>query len=169
MGYGWKTAATQEAPAQAERVPAGKCQLKIVKLIYAKNDGTVFKSRDDSAQALCVLQDNQARECAIMLTFSEKAGWYLAKILECAGADLEKMEKAGITPERFADQRFGEAQLLGRVFWADVEWKANNGKEYANITPLRQKPTGTTQQAATPPAPEATKAPADMSVDDIPF
>lgn len=137
MGYDWGKASEG---GQAEQIPAGQHQLKIVKVVFGKKDGTKFASSNGDPQIMVVFADNQDREAAQMVTLSEKAGWVLASILKAAGADMAKMTERGITPAKFAEEKFAEAQLIGRVLTAHVSWEtADNGKEYASIKPLRAR------------------------------
>jgi hypothetical protein len=142
MGYDWNKAADENA--QSERVPAGRHRLKVGKIIFGKKDGTKFSSQAGDPQILLVFSDNQDRETSQMFTLSDAAGWTMARLLKAAGANVERMTKDGVTPQRFADETFANAQLLGRDFEADVVYeKGKDGKDYARVTPLRSKSTET--------------------------
>jgi hypothetical protein len=139
MAYDWNKAAEENA--QAEKIPAGRHKLKVTKVIHGKKDGTKFASKSGDPQIMVIVSDNQDREASMMITLSEAAAWVLARLLKAAGADVEKMTKMGITPGKFADEKFASAQLLSRVFTAEVSYeKGQDGKEYARINPLRSAP-----------------------------
>lgn len=163
MPYSWKDEAAKEGPANAPRIPAGRHELQISKLVFGSKTGGFFSAKDGSRQIMVIFTDSVNREANIMVTLSEKAAWVLAKILEAAGANLAKMQEAGIEPSKFTDERFATANLVGRKLMADVTWsKGNDGKEYADITPLRP---GT----ATPPAAKQSASATAVNPEEIPF
>ncbi len=182
-GFSWQNEAAKEGPQNAPKLNPGPQRLKIVKLVFGKKGQngagpTPFKSDKGDPQVMCIFGDAQGREGAEMLTLSDAAGWKLAKILAAAGANVQKMDEAGITPQRFADERFANANLVGRELQADVAYekgKGNDTKEYVRITPLMPQPTN----AASAPqrAPAMAGAPVgggfnpedDLKESDIPF
>ena len=93
----------------------------------------------------------------------------LAKFLSCAGADLERMSKEGVTPDRFADQSFAQAQLMNRECWIKVSHKSNNGKTYADVTFLKADdvPASAIRKPDAAPVTQANHEP--ITDDDIPF
>lgn len=151
--YDWGKASDGNGKGDAEQIPAGEHKLKIIKVVFGKKtDGVLepFLSKSDDPQIMLIFADDQAREASQMVTLSEKAAWVLAGICKAAGMDVQKMTDRGITPDRFADETFATAQLVGRVLTAKVTY---NDKGYAEIKPLRPR------QGATVPADD----------DDIPF
>lgn len=133
---GWRDAANSEGAGQSEKLVAGVQDLKIVKVVFgSKNDG-YFTTKKGDRQIMLVYADDQDREGSQMYTLSGPAQFALAKVLEAAGADLDKMDRDGIGIDKFAEERFAQANLVGRSLRADVEL---DGK-YFKITPLR-KPT----------------------------
>ena len=117
MGFDWKQASEST---QAALMPEGYHKAKVVKVVMGKKDGTLFVSRDNDPQVMAVFANEQGEEAAVMFTLSTKASWLLAKFLSCAGADLERMSKEGVTPDRFADQSFAQAQLMNQIGRAHV-------------------------------------------------
>lgn len=181
MGFSWQSEAAKEGPQNAPKLSPGPQRLKIVKLVFGKKaDGGIkpFKSDKGDPQVMCIFGDAQGREGAEMLTLSDAAGWKLAKILAAAGANVQKMDEAGITPQRFADERFANANLVGRELQADVAYEKGKGadtKEYVRITPLMPQPANAASAPARAPAmagalvgggfnPES-----DLKESDIPF
>ncbi len=183
-GFSWKNEAEKEGPQNAPKLNPGPQRLKIIKIVFgSKGDAgpQPFKSKNGDPQIMCIFGDKSGREGAEMLTLSDAAGWKLAKILAAAGANVEAMDKAGITPQRFADERFANANLVGRELQADVAYEKGKGtdnKEYVRITPLMPQPSN-----AAAPAPQRAPAMAGapvgggfnpegdlkVGVDDIPF
>lgn len=140
MGYDWNRVAEERS--LAERVPAGTHDLTIRNIVFGSKARGLFASRDGSKQMLIVFGDNQDREVAKMYTLSEKAAWTLAQLADAVGLDLRSMTADGVTPEKFAEQGFAEEQLLGRELRAEVSYSTGeNGKENADVKPLRRAPT----------------------------
>ena len=143
MGYDWKKSADETA--NAESIPPGEHAVRVVKVLYGKKDGSKFFTKNGDPQAMIILADDQAREAGLMLTFSDKAAWKLAQVLEAAGVNLEPMTRDGVTPDRFANEAFGTAQLMDRQLRIRVKYKKDSA--YPEITPLRRAPG---QSAAAP-------------------
>jgi hypothetical protein len=155
MSFSWKTEADREAPQNAPRLKPGAQQLEVVKLVFGKKgqNGSApqpFKSDKGHPQIMCVYSDGQGREGTEMFTLSDEAGWKLAKLLAAAGANVQKMDQANITPANFADERFANANLVGRKFTAEVQYKPGKGqnadKEYLNVLPIMPQPNGAARQ-----------------------
>lgn len=136
--YDWEKSAEYEPEPQADPIPNGTHDLEVKKVVFTKQDGTVFVSGKGAKQILVVYGDDQGREASEMFTLSPAAGWKLARMLKHAGANLSVMKSKGISPERFADPDFGNPQLVGRRFRAEVEWikSEKDGKHYSNINPI---------------------------------
>lgn len=140
MGYSWRTEAEKEP--MAPRVPAGRHRLIITKLRNTDGDGALMVSQSGDPKLMIICADAEGRECAMMVTLSEKATWTLAKLLSCFDppANLAAMEQAGVEPLHFANFDWAQQQLLQRQFWADVTWTeptAPGGKSYSDIKPLK--------------------------------
>jgi len=150
MGY-WQDSAKKEGPQTSPKVPAGQADLHVSKIIFGTKNGGFFTTKDNDRQILVVFKDNQERECAQMYTLSDNAGWALAKLLEACGLNLTKMDEAGVKPDRFTDERFATANLVGRKIRADVSYETVNGKEYARVVPMKRAGSAAT---ATAPAQE---------------
>ena len=154
-GYDWVQAA--QGPNQAQKLPPGEHQVTVTRVVFADKEGNRFVTAAGDPQIMVIVADGQGREAADMLTLSAKAAWTLARLLSAAGANLARMNQAGITPDRFADEGFGTKNLVGRKFLARIEYEERHGRQYASITPLAQAPA----QAQAPAAPK--------SQSDIPF
>lgn len=160
--YDWKHSAQQEAGEYAEKLPDGRHPVEITRIVFGKKDG-LFKSKSGDPQIMLIFADELGREASQIVTLSHKAGFVLAKILEAAGADLERMTADNVTPKSFAEPEFANANLVGRQLEIEVVWSSKNGKDFADITPLG--PITETPAAA---APQAHGAP-DGGSDDIPI
>jgi len=151
MAYDWEKASTQAASDYAERIPAGVHDVVIKRLLFGSKKGGAFKSRDGDQQIMLIFADGEGREAAQMVTLSEKAGWVLARLLSAAGADMKRMKADGVLPRDFANQEFARANLVGRRLRVDLKYKAgNDGKEYADVTPVRPRPAASPAQPAAP-------------------
>ena len=132
----------EEGQATAEKIPAGTHTLRVVKVLRGKKDGTIFTSKSGDPQIMVVYADQEARECAEMLTLSRKAAWKLKNLLIAVGADLDKMDKAGKDWTDFEDEDFASVQLCDRPFRGEVTYKKGTGdhadKEFASVNPLRE-------------------------------
>ncbi|MCR4331805.1 MAG: hypothetical protein NUV34_03750 [Sulfuricaulis sp.] len=136
MGY-WTDKA--EGGQNAEKMPAGYHHATAVKVVYGKKDGPGFTSKHGDPQIMVVFANEADQEAACMFTLSEKAAWVMAKFMECAGADLVKMEEAGVTIEHFGKAVFANKQIEGRECWIEVKWESRDGgKEYAKIDFLEE-------------------------------
>jgi hypothetical protein len=163
MAYDWEKASTQAASGNyAERIPAGVHDVAIKRLLSGSKKGGAFRSRDGDPQIMLIFADGEGREASQMVTLSEKAGWVLARLLSAAGADMARMKADGVLPHDFANQEFARANLVGRRLRVDLRYKAgNDGKEYADVTPVRTRLAAATAQ---PPAPED-----DLDPNAVPF
>ena len=152
MAFDWEKASTQEGGDYAERIPSGVHDVQIKRLLFGSKKGGAFKSRDGDPQIMLIFADREGREAAQMVTLSDKAGWVLARLLSGAGADMARMKADGVLPRDFANQEFARANLVGRCLRVDLKYTAcNDGKEYADVTPIRTRPAAA---PAEPPAPE---------------
>ena len=141
MAYDWEKAATQESGDYAERIPAGVHDVRIIRVLFGSKGGGLFKSRAGDPQIMLIFADGEGREASQMVTLSEKAGWVLARLLSAAGADMKRMKADGVLPRDFTNQEFARANLVGRRLKADVKYKpGRDGKEYADVTPIRRRP-----------------------------
>lgn len=152
----WKEDAEKDGPSNAERIPDGPHEVTVTKIIFGKKDGPAFTSKAGDPQIMLILSDKQGREVSDFHTLSLKARWTLAKLLSASGANIELMDEHGVDIKQFAESDFAEKQLMGRRFTAQVEWKENNGKKFADITPLKD-PVGAEEPVAA------------MSNEDTPF
>ena len=162
MAYDWEKASTQAASDYAERIPAGVHDVEIRRVLFGSKKGGAFKSRDGDQQIMLIFADGEGREAAQMVTLSDKAGWVLARLLSAAGADMKRMKADSVLPRDFANQEFARANLVGRRLRVDLKYKAgNDGKEYADVTPVRTRPAAAPAQ---PPVPED-----DLDPNAVPF
>jgi len=162
MAFDWEKASTQEGGDYAERIPPGVHDVQIKRLLFGSKKGGAFRSRDGDPQIMLIFADREGREAAQMVTLSDKAGWVLARLLSAAGADMARMKADGVLPRDFANQEFARANLVGRRLRVDLKYKAgNDGKEYADVTPVRTRPAASPAQ---PPAPQD-----DLDPDTVPF
>jgi hypothetical protein len=178
MSFSWKNEAEKEGPQNAPRLVPGSQRLKIVKIVFGKKgkDGQteLFKSDKGDPQIMCIYGDAHGREGAEMYTLSEAAGWKLAKVLAAAGANVEKMDAAGITPASFAEERFANANLVGRELTAEVSYTKKGDKEYMNLAPAMPQPGNAATPGRSPAmagAPASTGFNPEQNIDDsdIPF
>jgi hypothetical protein len=165
MAYDWEKAATQGASGDyAERIPAGVHDVEIRRVLFGSKKGGAFRSQGGDPQIMLIFADRQGRETPQMVTLSEKAGWVLARLLSAAGADMQRMKADGVLPRDFANQEFARANLVGRRVRAEVKYKqAADGKEYADLVPIRTRPAAPAPDAQTPPAED------DLDADAVPF
>jgi hypothetical protein len=141
MAYDWEKAAAQEGGEYAERIPAGVHDVEIRRVLFGSKGGGLFRSRAGDAQIMLIFADREGRECTQMVTLSEKAGWVLARLLSAAGADMARMKADGILPRDFANPEFARANLVGRRLRIDLAYTpGGDGKEYADVTPVRARP-----------------------------
>ena len=160
MPYKWNDNAEAEGQQQAEKMPAGLHTVKIAKILHGSK-GESFASRNGDPQILLVFTDGVGREAAQMVTLSERAGWVLAKIMAAFDppANLARMETDGVEPAHFMDPAFADRILLNRKLDVEIEYvTGKDGKEYPNVTPVRQAARATalaapaTDDDAPPPA-----------------
>jgi hypothetical protein len=162
MAFDWEKASTQEGSDYAERIPSGVHDVQIKRLLFGSKKGGAFKSRDGDPQIMLIFSDLEGREASQMVTLLDKAGWVLARLLSAAGADMARMKADGVLPRDFANQEFARANLVGRRVRAEVKYKrGGDGKEYADVTPIRTRPAAAPAQ---PPAPED-----DLDPNAVPF
>ena len=142
MAYDWEKAASQESGDYAERMPAGIHDVEVKRVLFGSKGGGLFKSRAGDPQIMLIFADREGREASQMVTLSEKAGWVLARLLSAAGADMARMKTDGVLPRDFTNQEFARANLVGRRLKVDLKYKpGGDGKEYADVTPIRQRAT----------------------------
>ena len=141
MAFDWEQEASKEGGDYAERIPAGVHDVEITRVLFGSKGGGVFQSRAGDPQIMLILADREGREAAQMVTLSQKAAWALARLLSAAGANLTRMKADGVEPKDFADEGFATANLVGRRLRIDLKYKAGgDGKEYADVTPIRRQP-----------------------------
>ncbi len=157
MSYDWEKAATSKGSSAPKIPPGAGISLEITRVVFGYGNGEKFASNAGDPQIMIIFADSVKREAAVMVTLSEKAGFKLAQILMAAGANIKKMSEKGIAPDKFADETFANANLVGRKLKGDISYD-DTGK-HADIVPLRADPT------------TATSAPKEeqKQEDDIPF
>jgi len=139
-------------------------KVRMTKVMHNKKDGTPYTTQKGDPQILVVIENDGGEQGIVMFTLSERASWVLAKYLSCAGADMQKMNDAGVEPGHFLDAGFAVKQLIDRELWVCVEPQADN--KYPKITPCYESdvpPELLNGPAATTDAPEA------ITEDEIPF
>lgn len=124
MAFAWKKAAEGQS-----KMSEGFHYLTISKLGFTDKDGAQLASKQGEPQIRVFVTNQDGEGGRILVTLSKNGAWVLAQMLEHAGADLERMEAAGVEPASFEDAAFASKQLLGRKFWGQCEHKG----EYANI------------------------------------
>ena len=150
MAFDWEKASTQQGGDYAERIPSGVHDVEIKRLLFGSKKGGAFRSRDGDPQIMLIFADREGREASQMVTLSDKAGWVLARLLSAAGADMARMKADGVLPRDFANQEFARANLVGRRLRVDLKYKrGGDGKEYADVTPVRTRPAAPPAQAPT--------------------
>lgn len=130
MSFSWKESSEPKEGAQrAPSIPAGRnIQLKVDRVIFSAKGGGGFVTKDNDPQIMVIFTDTNGNEASEMITLSEKAAFKLSQILRASGADLDRMDAQGVTPEQFAYSEFCDRHLVGRKFVGD--------KSYARVYPL---------------------------------
>jgi hypothetical protein len=128
MSFSWKDKA--EEGGTAASMPEGYHKVTCVKVQRSTKKVDDLRAKDGSPQVLTVWRNSMDQEAAVYFTLSEKAVGILASMLKYSGADLDKMDQAGVTLDRFADESFAEKQLLNRQCWC---WAEQDGK-YTNLS-----------------------------------
>jgi hypothetical protein len=152
----WKEAAASEGQ-ESERIPDGFVgQVAINRVLFAKRDGTEFKSSKGDPQMFVIFENSAGEEASQMYTLSDAAMWVLAKMMQGCGIDLDQLDKRNVTPATFYEQQdWTNKLLIGRSLQVKVTYKAsNNGQQYATVKPIL----GDSSDPA--PAPAATRKPA---------
>ncbi len=161
MAYDW-TEPSQGG--ESERLPVNVAlEVEITRIVFAKKDGTPFKSQAGDPKIMVVMTDDEGRECAMMVTLSAKGSWVLRAILSAAGADMAKMKADNVELAWFADEAFGRANLVGRRLTIRVKKYVSDDGNLAEIEAIRRS--NTTPPPATPTPPPAATDP----MSDIPF
>ncbi len=142
MAFNWEEEA--EKGGFADRIPNGDHEVRIEDVFYENKDG-VLRSSNGDPQIRIIVRDQQARECMMTITLSEKAGWVLAKLLKCSQpkVDLKALRSNGIEPSEFANPMIGDKYLLGLQFMARVSSEPrldkdgkDTGKENVRVDPI---------------------------------
>jgi len=137
MAFDWTENKGRE---DAPRLDVGKDhQVEITKVIYGNKSGP-FKSNAGDPRIMLIMADADGSGCATMLTLSHKAGWVIKSILEAAGANLVKMKEKGIEPQDFADEEFGNTQLVGRKLSIRIKGYVSAGGNLAEIVAIPPRP-----------------------------
>jgi hypothetical protein len=138
--YDWEDAAKPGKQRAPKIPPSDEVDLEIKDLVFGSKTGA-FKSSNGDPQIMLILTDGKGNESGTMVTLSDKAAWTLAQILAACGTNLSAMKQRGIKPEKFADERFARANLVGKKFKGALAYEpGNDGKQYARVTPLRPEP-----------------------------
>ncbi len=155
MGYDWENEGTRADQQRADPIPASEnVTLFVVRAIYAKQDGTVFCSRNGDPQVMIIFCDAEKREAVQMFTLSDAAGWTLARLVAAMNHDnLAEMKRRGVHPRDFANLEVLEYWLMhptltqkntvGNHFRARITYvtrKSDPNKKDADIVPLRKAP-----------------------------
>lgn len=167
VAYAWREHAESEGT-RAAKLPKGQHRVCISKVVYCDKTGMQYSSSGGDPQILLVFADKQARETTQMVTLSHKAGWTLAKLMGCFDppANLARLEADGIEPQHFADQDFGDANLVNRQLTIDLDFeKGEDGKMYPRVTPVKVQ--GSSAASDTPPPADADEMPPVLD-DDAP-
>src|SRR5690606_36213633 len=122
----------------ADKMPDGYHKAIVVKVLRGPKDGPDFTSKNGDAQVMAVFVNAAGEEASTMFTLSDKAARVLAKFLESSGANLAKMNDAGVTLRDFENQTFAQKQLMDRECWIEVEWKQGDKKDYSKIAFVKE-------------------------------
>lgn len=157
MAYAW----TQNAePSRAERIPKGKHQVRILKVLRTTQNGEEFTSNSGDPQLLVILQDHQAREASYMFTLSDRAAFRLAQFMACCDPpiNLQQMESDGVEPHHFADEQWAGQMFLNRQLTVDVI-PNNQDERYPHIEFVKARgPASAPPPTSSAPAPAAAPA-----------
>ncbi len=162
----------------AERIPVDvPVDVEIIRVYYVDRKGQPYLSRSNDPKIMIVLADDTGREAAEMITLSDKAAWKIKSLLKAAGADLHKMKADGVEPYHFADQEFGNANLIGRRLKIKVDKYVDDKGNLCDATAIRAKPADAAPpeiNTAAPPPEESPSKTADIppwsgNPNDIPF
>jgi hypothetical protein len=138
--YDWEDAAKPGKQRAPKIPPSDEVDLEIKDIVFGGKSGA-FKSSQGDPQIMLIFSDGKGNEAGSMVTLSDKAAWTLAQILAASGTNLAAMKQRGIRPEKFTDERFARANLVGKRLKGAVAYEqGNDGKSYARITPLRPEP-----------------------------
>lgn len=127
-GFSWKEKA--EEGATSEAMPEGYHYVTCVKVQRGTKKTADLRSSAGDPQIMTVWANDAGQEAVVYFTLSEKASVILASMLKHSGANLEAMDHAGVTLDRFEDEKFAETQLLNRKCWC---WAEQSGK-YTNLS-----------------------------------
>jgi len=158
MTFNW----TESAEGGSPKLPEGWHRVKCAKVMRANKDGKEYTSKEGDPQVYTVWENANGESGLAIFTISDKAAWTLAQMLKCAGADLARMEKEGVTPDQFADVAFAEKQILNRECWVYATIKG----QYVNLD-FKQEAEVPDQVIGKAAAPAGASTQVDE--DDIPF
>jgi hypothetical protein len=166
MAFSWKDKAEGN---RAPKLPPGQMALTISRILFTGKDEQPLKSTNGDPQIRLIYTSEEGQEGMQTVTLSESAAFVLAGILKAIGCNLEEMDADKVTPSHFARPSFASAQLLGKSFKAQVDYKENS--QYPDITPMgpatvAKKPVAKAPASKPKPAEGAAAA---FDADDIPF
>jgi len=167
VAYDW----TKPDEGNAERLPVDiENEVTVTGLRFGNKNGP-YRSTAGDPRIMLILADDEGRECATMVTLSEKAAWVLKSILSSAGVNLQKMVEHGVEPEHFANEEFAKANLIGRRLKIRVKSYASADGNLAEIVAVRPRPQANAPAPPAPPVPPAPPMPPALedNTDDIPF
>lgn len=146
MNYDWNTEANKTQEHNNTPLPDGTHNVVIKKVVFGRKDGTPFTNKTGDPQIMLVFADDQGREVMQMYPLSNSEGWRLAQIMRARGADLTRMQAAGVTPESFLDPTFAEKNLVGHGLTIEVKAREWQGRTYYNVNPIARQPGGDAAQ-----------------------
>ena len=153
MSFGWN----QAADGGSDRLSEGYHQVKCIRVSRANKQGEAYQTAEGHAQLYTVWENADGAQGLVIFTLSNKAAWTLAQMMKFSGADLDRMEKDGITPDHFTDVEFARKKILDRSCWVHAKPKG----QYINLEFV---------DAETVPADAIKQAvPAGVHQDNIPF
>lgn len=160
MSQSWVQAANSQG--ESMMMPEGYYKAKVVKAIRYKRDGSEF--RTDKGPFVMLVYENEVGEQATQsLWLTPKAMPFTARAMQHLGFDLERMDQAGVTIDRFEDEEFSQKQFVGRESWVRVEHR----NDRANADAVNEDDVPTSVLAGR----QANHAPTHQTLepDDIPF
>jgi hypothetical protein len=132
---GWKEAAEG---GQSEKIPNGKHdQLRVTKILRGSKKTPQFVSDKGVPQMALIITDREDREVMDMITLNDANMWKLAQYLAAMGADLDGMDRDGVTVENFKDEIFALKQLIDRPFAAEIRPDDKN-TQYTKVVPFKR-------------------------------
>ena len=120
-----------------EKLGDGLHDVEIMRVYYAKKDGTPYASQSGDPKVRVQFRDAGGKMVTVMFTLSDKASFFWRQICKFTGMDMEQLKSDKVEIADFADPAFGDKNLLGRRLkirvsdW-DGDWPNALAVDYAD-------------------------------------